>query len=131
LRHRTVYSFRWIIMAENTVCWFIMREKYCWMTADSAEPAKRIGWKFLDSYVFSFWIMLSIFGLFLVFLYKVLGKKYCIQDCILFFRFLCSLYRHYFNIHRSASKKKLTTNIFIINSNVLRGSLHCSSLQRV
>jgi hypothetical protein len=61
--------------------------------------------KFLDSYVFSFWIMLSIFGLFLVFLYKVLEKKYRIQDCILFFRFLCSLYRHYFNTHRYASKR--------------------------
>jgi hypothetical protein len=36
-------SFRWIIVAESIVRWFIVREKHCWMTADSAEPAKRIG----------------------------------------------------------------------------------------
>jgi hypothetical protein len=37
-------SFRWIIVAESTVRWFIVREKHCWMAADLAEPAKRTGW---------------------------------------------------------------------------------------
>jgi hypothetical protein len=30
-------SFRWIIAAESTVRWFIVREKYYWMAADLAE----------------------------------------------------------------------------------------------
>jgi hypothetical protein len=30
-------SFRWFIVVESTVRWFIVREKYCWMTADLAE----------------------------------------------------------------------------------------------
>jgi hypothetical protein len=30
-------SFRWFIVAENTVRWFVVREKYCWMAVDSAE----------------------------------------------------------------------------------------------
>jgi hypothetical protein len=30
-------SFRWFIVAESTVRWFVVREKHCWMTADSAE----------------------------------------------------------------------------------------------
>jgi hypothetical protein len=30
-------SFRWFIMAESTVCWFIMREKQCGMATDLAE----------------------------------------------------------------------------------------------
>jgi hypothetical protein len=34
-------SFRWIVVTENTVRWFIVREKYCWMTADSADMLKR------------------------------------------------------------------------------------------
>jgi hypothetical protein len=29
--------FRWFIVAESIACWFVMREKHCWMTADSAE----------------------------------------------------------------------------------------------
>jgi hypothetical protein len=33
----TACSFRWIIVAESTVRWFVVREKYCWMAADSAE----------------------------------------------------------------------------------------------
>jgi hypothetical protein len=36
-------SFRWFIMAESTVYWFVVREKYYWMAADSADPAKRTG----------------------------------------------------------------------------------------
>jgi hypothetical protein len=28
---------------KSTVCWFIVREKYYWMAADLAEPAKRTG----------------------------------------------------------------------------------------
>jgi hypothetical protein len=36
-------SFCWIIVAESTVRWFIMREKHCWMTANLAEPVKRTG----------------------------------------------------------------------------------------
>jgi hypothetical protein len=34
------FSFRWFIVAESTVRWFIMREKHCWMAIDLAEPAK-------------------------------------------------------------------------------------------
>jgi hypothetical protein len=30
-------SFRWFIVAENTVRWFVVREKHCWMAANSAE----------------------------------------------------------------------------------------------
>jgi hypothetical protein len=34
-------SFRWFIMAESTVRWFVVREKHCWMAADSADKLKR------------------------------------------------------------------------------------------
>jgi hypothetical protein len=37
--------FHWFIVAESTVRWFVVREKHCWMTADSADPAKRTGWR--------------------------------------------------------------------------------------
>jgi hypothetical protein len=37
----TVCSFRWIVVAESTVRWFIVREKHCWMAADSADMLKR------------------------------------------------------------------------------------------
>jgi hypothetical protein len=30
-------SFCWFIVAESTVRWFVVREKHCWMVADSAE----------------------------------------------------------------------------------------------
>jgi hypothetical protein len=30
-------------VAESTVRWFVVREKHCWMAADSADPAKRTG----------------------------------------------------------------------------------------
>jgi hypothetical protein len=30
-------SFRWFIVAESTVRWFIVRKKRCWMAADLAE----------------------------------------------------------------------------------------------
>jgi hypothetical protein len=40
-----ICSFRWFIMAESAVCWFIVREKHCWIAANLAEPAKRRGWK--------------------------------------------------------------------------------------
>jgi hypothetical protein len=30
-------SFRWFIVAESTVRWLVVREKHCWMAADSAE----------------------------------------------------------------------------------------------
>jgi disease resistance protein RPM1 len=36
-------SFRWFIVAESTIRWFVVREKHCWMAADSADPAKRTG----------------------------------------------------------------------------------------
>jgi hypothetical protein len=38
----TVCSFRWIIVAESTVYWFIVREKHCWMTADLAEKKESV-----------------------------------------------------------------------------------------
>jgi hypothetical protein len=28
---------RWIVVAESTIRWFIVREKHCCMTVDSAE----------------------------------------------------------------------------------------------
>jgi hypothetical protein len=34
---QTTWSFRWFIMTESTVCWFVVKEKHCWMTADFAE----------------------------------------------------------------------------------------------
>jgi hypothetical protein len=38
----SAYSFRWFIVAENTIHWFIMKEKH-WMAADSADKSKRTG----------------------------------------------------------------------------------------
>jgi hypothetical protein len=37
----TACSFRWFIVAESTVRWFVVREKHCWMAADSADKLKR------------------------------------------------------------------------------------------
>jgi hypothetical protein len=34
-----------VYYAESTVRWFIVREKYCWMAADSADKSKRTGWE--------------------------------------------------------------------------------------
>jgi hypothetical protein len=36
-------SFRWFIVAESTVRWFIVREKHCWMAADSADKSNKQG----------------------------------------------------------------------------------------
>jgi hypothetical protein len=33
----TACSFRWFIVAESIIHWFVVREKHCWMAADSAE----------------------------------------------------------------------------------------------
>jgi hypothetical protein len=32
-----------VYCVEGTVRWFVVREKHCWMAADSADPAKRRG----------------------------------------------------------------------------------------
>jgi hypothetical protein len=32
-----------VYCAESTVRWFVVREKHCWMTADSADKSKRTG----------------------------------------------------------------------------------------
>jgi serine/threonine protein kinase len=32
-----------VYYAESTVCWFVVREKYCWMAANSADKSKRTG----------------------------------------------------------------------------------------
>jgi hypothetical protein len=37
MHRQAACSFRWFIVAESTVRWFVVREKHCWMTADSAE----------------------------------------------------------------------------------------------
>jgi hypothetical protein len=37
LHKRIACSFRWFIMVESTIRWFVVREKYCWIVADSAE----------------------------------------------------------------------------------------------
>jgi hypothetical protein len=39
-----------VYCAESTVRWFVVREKHCWMAADSADKSKRtgrynLGWK--------------------------------------------------------------------------------------
>jgi hypothetical protein len=34
--------------AESTVRWFVVREKHCWMAADSADKSKRTGRKILS-----------------------------------------------------------------------------------
>jgi hypothetical protein len=36
-----VCSFRWIVVAESIVRWFIVREKHYWMVVDSADMFKR------------------------------------------------------------------------------------------
>jgi hypothetical protein len=36
-----------VYCAESTVRWFVVREKHCWMTADSADKSKRTGCLFL------------------------------------------------------------------------------------
>jgi hypothetical protein len=37
-----------VYCAESTVRWFVVREKHCWMTADSADKSKRTGRWILD-----------------------------------------------------------------------------------
>jgi hypothetical protein len=32
-----------VYCAESTVRWFVVREKYCWIAADSADKSKRTG----------------------------------------------------------------------------------------
>jgi hypothetical protein len=32
-----------VYCAESTVRWFVVREKHCWMAADSADKSKRTG----------------------------------------------------------------------------------------
>jgi hypothetical protein len=32
-----------VYCVESTVRWFVVREKHCWMTADSADKSKRTG----------------------------------------------------------------------------------------
>jgi hypothetical protein len=34
-----------VYCAKSTVRWFVMREKHCWMAADSADKSKRTGRK--------------------------------------------------------------------------------------
>jgi hypothetical protein len=34
-----------VYCAESTVRWFVVREKHCWMAADSADKSKRTGHK--------------------------------------------------------------------------------------
>jgi hypothetical protein len=34
-----------VYCAESTVRWFVVREKHCWMAADSADKSKRTGRK--------------------------------------------------------------------------------------
>jgi hypothetical protein len=34
-----------VYFAESTVRWFVVREKHCWMAADSADKSKRTGWE--------------------------------------------------------------------------------------
>jgi hypothetical protein len=37
-----------VYYAENTVRWFVVREKHCWMAVDSADKSnKRTEWKWL------------------------------------------------------------------------------------
>jgi hypothetical protein len=35
-----------VYCAESTVRWFVVREKHCWMAADSADKSKRTGRRF-------------------------------------------------------------------------------------
>jgi hypothetical protein len=37
LDNGTACSFRWFIVVESTIRWFIVREKHYWMAADLAE----------------------------------------------------------------------------------------------
>jgi hypothetical protein len=36
-----------VYCAESTVCWFVVREKHCWMAADCADKSKRTGRQFV------------------------------------------------------------------------------------
>jgi hypothetical protein len=38
-----------VYYAESTVRWFVVREKHCWMAADSADKSKRTGRKLTES----------------------------------------------------------------------------------
>jgi hypothetical protein len=38
-----------VYCAESTVRWFVVREKHCWMAADSADKSKRTGQKLLGA----------------------------------------------------------------------------------
>jgi hypothetical protein len=35
-----------VYCAESTARWFVVREKHCWMAADSADKSKRTGGNF-------------------------------------------------------------------------------------
>jgi hypothetical protein len=52
-----------VYCAESTVRWFVVREKHCWMTADSADKSKRTGrWFAANKLVLSnFWKIFSKF----------------------------------------------------------------------
>jgi hypothetical protein len=40
-----------VYCAESTVRWFVVREKHCWMAADSADKSKRTGRKISDNHI--------------------------------------------------------------------------------
>jgi hypothetical protein len=39
-----------VYCAESTIRWFVVREKHCWMAADSADKSKRTGRAFLETF---------------------------------------------------------------------------------
>jgi hypothetical protein len=52
-----------VYCAESTVRWFVVREKYCWMAADSADKSKRTGLFLFQDFLFVFYslVFLSAF----------------------------------------------------------------------
>jgi hypothetical protein len=50
-----------VYCAESTVRWFVVREKHCWMTADSADKSKRTG---STSLALTSWCLVGIGPLF-------------------------------------------------------------------
>jgi hypothetical protein len=43
LKKLSACSFCWFVVVESTVRWFVVREKHCWMAADSADMLKQLG----------------------------------------------------------------------------------------
>jgi hypothetical protein len=72
-------SFRWFTV-ESTVRWFIVREKHCWIAADSADKSKRTGCIILALLLF-FLIHMHVYILcYKYFLTKIIGIELTLNN---------------------------------------------------